>query len=91
MNEPPETIVKSLQAVICTRGWDKEKLALLKGLKLADVRGIFEEMYHLYYFSCFAFILYTHALMYSLNYCLVSNTAHIQTAFGDYAQDLGEH
>lgn len=43
MNEPPESIFKSLQAVICTMRWNEEKLALLKALKLAHVRGIFEE------------------------------------------------
>lgn len=69
MNEPPESIFRSLQAVICTIGWNKEKLALLKGLKLANGRGIFE-VYCLYYFPRFSSVLYTFALTYSLNYCI---------------------
>lgn len=52
-------------------GWNKEKLAFLKGLELPYVRGIFEEIMYCLHFSCFASILYTYSLMYSLNYCRV--------------------
>lgn len=61
---------------MCTMGWNKERLDHLKGLKLTNVRGIFEEeMYCLYYISWFVSISYTYVLKYRLNYCPASNTA----------------
>ena len=46
-----ESMFESLQAVICTMGDGiKKELALLKGLKLADSRGIFEEEMFCFYF-----------------------------------------
>lgn len=69
--------------------WNKEKLTLLKGLKLANARGISEEQMYCLYFSRFASILYTYAVMYSLNYSLVSNTADIKNSIWCLYAGLG--
>lgn len=44
--------------MICTMGWNKEKLALLKGLKLAHVRGIFEEGFSILFHTLLLFYIH---------------------------------